>query len=197
MTWWGVRLDGVALINLIMCIGFSVDFSAHISYHYLTEEGHRPSERIRASLYALGLPIIQGAVSTILGVIGLAFAPSYLFVTFFKMIFLVILLGLLHGMILLPVLLSLFGPGMCSGRKTSTGSSSKSTRSSSLSTPNIAIISGLRKDGKSGKGNAPLSLSAIAGHSAISADSGCCSYTVNLVRISQIRDHCILRQTFD
>jgi hypothetical protein len=47
MTWWGVRLDGVALINLIMCIGFSVDFSAHISYHYLTEEGQRPSERIR------------------------------------------------------------------------------------------------------------------------------------------------------
>ncbi len=36
MTWWGVRLDGVALINLIMCIGFSVDFSAHICYHYLT-----------------------------------------------------------------------------------------------------------------------------------------------------------------
>ena len=36
MTWWGVRLDGVALINLIMCIGFSVDFSAHIYYHYLT-----------------------------------------------------------------------------------------------------------------------------------------------------------------
>ncbi len=61
-----------------MCIGFSVDFSAHICYHYLAEEGHRPSERIRASLYALGLPIIQGAVSTILGVIGLAFAPSYL-----------------------------------------------------------------------------------------------------------------------
>ena len=59
MTWWGVRLDGVALINLIMCIGFSVDFSAHICYHYLTEEGKRPSERIRASLYALGLPIIQ------------------------------------------------------------------------------------------------------------------------------------------
>ena len=22
MTWWGVNLDGVALINLIMCIGF-------------------------------------------------------------------------------------------------------------------------------------------------------------------------------
>ena len=36
MTLWGINLDGVALINLIMCIGFSVDFSAHICYHYIT-----------------------------------------------------------------------------------------------------------------------------------------------------------------
>ena len=52
-------MDGVALINLIMCIGFSVDFSAHISYHYLTETDKGPDERIKASLYALGLPIMQ------------------------------------------------------------------------------------------------------------------------------------------
>ena len=36
MTLWDINLDGVALINLIMCIGFSVDFSAHICYHYIT-----------------------------------------------------------------------------------------------------------------------------------------------------------------
>ena len=119
---WGVNLDGVALINLIMCIGFSVDFSAHISYHYLTEANKTPDERIRGSLYALGIPILQGAGSTILGVFGLAFAPSYLFVTFFKMIFLVITLGILHGLVLLPVLLSFFGPGSCER------GSSKSTR---------------------------------------------------------------------
>ena len=41
-------------------------------------------------------------------------APSYIFVTFFKMVFLVIILGALHGLFLLPVLLSLFGPGSCS-----------------------------------------------------------------------------------
>jgi len=114
MTWWGINLDGIALINLIMCIGFSVDFSAHICYHYMSEENKSPDERIRSSLYALGLPIIQGALSTILGVLGLAFAPCYAYVTFFKMIFLVIFLGAMHGLILLPVLLSLFGPGSCS-----------------------------------------------------------------------------------
>ena len=57
---------------------------------------------------------MQGAISTILGVIGLMIAPSYIFVTFFKMVFLVIILGALHGLFLLPVLLSLFGPGSCS-----------------------------------------------------------------------------------
>ena len=61
-------------------------------------------------MFALGLPISQGALSTILGVLGLYLSPSYIFVTFFKMVFLVIVLGALHGLFLLPVLLSLFGP---------------------------------------------------------------------------------------
>ena len=69
-------------------------------------------ERVKDSMYALGYPILQGAISTILGVIGLALAPSYIFLTFFKMVLLVIVLGALHGLILLPVLLSFLGPGM-------------------------------------------------------------------------------------
>ena len=64
-------------------------------------------------MFALGLPISQGALSTILGVLGLYLSPSYIFVTFFKMVFLVIVLGALHGLFLLPVLLSLFGPSSC------------------------------------------------------------------------------------
>jgi len=129
MTWWGVNLDGISLINLIMCIGFSVDFTAHICYHYMSEEEKTPEERISASLYALGIPIIQGAVSTILGVIGLALAPSYVYVTFFKMVFLVIFLGAAHGLILLPVLLSLFGPGSCA----------KDSDTSNISTPSTTV----------------------------------------------------------
>jgi len=147
MTLWGINLDGVALINLIMCIGFSVDFSAHICYHYMTAEAEEggSSTRIRASLYALGLPIIQGAASTILGVFGLAFANCYLFVTFFKMIFLVIVLGALHGLVLLPVLLSIFGPDQCRGltKYKKNGKSKKlhSYESSAISTPTITTFS--------------------------------------------------------
>jgi len=118
MTLWDVNLDSISMINLIMCIGFSVDFSAHISYHFMSRKDMPVKERVKDSMYALGLPILQGAISTILGVIGLALAPSYIFLTFFKMVLLVIVLGALHGLILLPVLLSFLGPGTCCGLQT-------------------------------------------------------------------------------
>ena len=125
MTLWGVSLDSISMINLIMCIGFSVDFSAHISYHFMSHTNMSMEERVCDSLYALGLPISQGAISTILGVIGLALAPSYIFITFFKMVFLVIVLGAVHGLVLLPVLLSLFGPGACCSRKETVSDTTK------------------------------------------------------------------------
>lgn len=115
MALWSVNLDSISMVNLIMCIGFSVDFTAHICYAYMSSKADGPEQRVRDSLYALGLPIVQGAVSTVLGVSALVLAGSYIFMVFFKMIFLVIVFGALHGMFLLPVLLSLFGPGACSG----------------------------------------------------------------------------------
>merc|ERR1719351_329447 len=132
MAFWGINLDAISMINLIMSIGFSVDFAAHISYSYMDSDGS-PNDRVRNSLYSLGLPICQGAISTILGVIGLMIAPSYIFVTFFKMVFLVIILGALHGLFLLPVLLSLFGPGSCSKVETEEKCKTKSPTTSYLS----------------------------------------------------------------
>ncbi|MCL4130434.1 UNVERIFIED_CONTAM: hypothetical protein GTU68_030669 [Idotea baltica] len=113
MALWGVNLDSVSMINLIMCIGFSVDFSAHISYAYLTARVRTADDRVRECLYTLGLPVLQGGLSTIIGVLILVFAPSYIFLTFFKIVFLVIFFGIMHGTLLLPVMLSLFGPGSC------------------------------------------------------------------------------------
>lgn len=100
-----------------MCIGFSVDFTAHICYTYMSSKAKNPDDRVREALYSLGLPICQGSFSTILGVVALLLADSYIFLVFFKMVFLVIFFGAMHGLFLLPVLLSLFGPGSCGGGK--------------------------------------------------------------------------------
>ena len=114
MSLWDVNLDSISMINLIMCIGFSIDFTAHICYVYMSSRCKHPKDRVREALYSLGLPILQGSVSTILSVVALLLAQSYLFLVFFKMVVLVIFFGAMHGLFLLPVMLSLFGPNSCS-----------------------------------------------------------------------------------
>ncbi|XP_068094693.1 patched domain-containing protein 3-like [Hyperolius riggenbachi] len=109
MAYWDVNLDSISMINLVICIGFSVDFSAHISYAFVSNKRSTANERVVDALHSLGYPILQGGVSTILGVVALSTAESYIFRTFFKIIFLVIAFGVLHGLVFLPVFLALFG----------------------------------------------------------------------------------------
>ncbi|XP_028606068.2 patched domain-containing protein 3-like [Podarcis muralis] len=109
MSFWNVNLDSISMINLVICIGFSVDFSAHISYNFVASEKHKVNDKAVDALYILGYPVTQGAISTILGVIVLSMASSYIFRTFFKIMFLVILFGAVHGLIFIPVFLTFFG----------------------------------------------------------------------------------------
>ena len=109
MTIWNIVLDGVTLINLIMCIGFSVDFSAHFCYHYIDHKkaaGDKRDDIVERTLYSVSKPVIQGGISTLLGVVGMLYAPSEAFVIFFKMIFVVITLGIFHSLVLIPTFLS-------------------------------------------------------------------------------------------
>jgi len=102
----GIALDGITLINLVMCIGFSVDFSAHFTYHYIDiKKKTQDSDVVDQSLVSVFKPITQASTSTILGLLGLILAPSPGFIIFFKIIFIVICLGVLHALVLLPFLL--------------------------------------------------------------------------------------------
>ncbi|XP_043823448.1 patched domain-containing protein 3 [Dromiciops gliroides] len=109
MSYWDVNLDSISMINLIICIGFSVDFSAHISYAFVSSDGTSANQKVIEALDLLGYPVVQGAASTIIGVVALAAANAYIFRTFFKIMFLVIMFGAAHGLIFIPVFLTFFG----------------------------------------------------------------------------------------
>lgn len=106
MALWDVYLDAVSMINLIMCIGFSVDFAAHISYHYVVSKHSNPVQNAKDALGHLGVPILLAALSTILAVVTLSTSVSYVFRTFFKIVTMIMLFGFFHAMFLLPVVLS-------------------------------------------------------------------------------------------
>lgn len=109
MSLWSVSLDSISMINLVMCVGFSVDFSAHVAYAFVSGAGSDVNRRAGSALARLGYPVMQGALSTVLGVVVLSTSGSYIFRTFFKIVFLVVSLGLTHGLVFIPVFLTLLG----------------------------------------------------------------------------------------
>jgi len=119
MTIWGINLDTISMITIIMSIGFSVDFAAHIAHAFVvsSDKDAGPKEKVKAAMGEIAWPILQGAASTILGVVVLADLDSYMVVAFFKTVFLVIILALIHGLVFLPVLLGIFVTRRCGAGK--------------------------------------------------------------------------------
>uniref|UniRef100_A0A671SCI0 Patched domain-containing protein 3 n=1 Tax=Sinocyclocheilus anshuiensis TaxID=1608454 RepID=A0A671SCI0_9TELE len=114
MALWGINLDSISMIILVVCIGFTVDFSAHISYAFVSSKQLTANERAVDALFSLGYPVLQGAASTIIGVLILAASKNHIFRNFFKIMFLVMLFGLAHSIIFIPVFLTLLS---CSSTK--------------------------------------------------------------------------------
>ncbi|CAJ0962095.1 unnamed protein product, partial [Mesorhabditis belari] len=116
LTLWGVQINPISMAALLMSIGFSVDISAHISYHYYETKAKTSKERLEITFLHIGWPTIQGAMSTLLAMVFILLKPSYLGIVFLKTVFLVVLFGLLHGLVVLPVFLSLFASFQKSSR---------------------------------------------------------------------------------
>lgn len=75
LGWSGNQLDPVTLINVLMSIGFSIDFTAHICYHqWRAEQNERllgiprnkdsEHQLLVKSLSSVGRPMIEAAVSS-------------------------------------------------------------------------------------------------------------------------------------
>jgi hypothetical protein len=101
----------VSLVNLAMALGIAVEFNAHILHSFCVTPGTRPA-RARAALVKMGAPVTTGITLTkFAGVVVLAFARTQIFeVYYFRLYLALVILGAAHGLVLLPIVLSRFGP---------------------------------------------------------------------------------------
>ncbi|XP_059488991.1 protein patched homolog 2-like [Neocloeon triangulifer] len=109
MHFWGLTVDVVSCIDLVLAIGLCVDYAAHIGHSFMTFAGSR-QERAIKTVKQIGPAVFNGGFSTFLAFILLADSDSHVFSTYFKIFFLVVVFGLFHGLVFLPVVLSLVGP---------------------------------------------------------------------------------------
>uniref|UniRef100_A0A8C5CG30 SSD domain-containing protein n=1 Tax=Gadus morhua TaxID=8049 RepID=A0A8C5CG30_GADMO len=106
----GIKLSAIPVVILIASVGIGVEFTVHIALGFLTAIGSR-NKRSAVALEHMFAPVIDGAISTLLGVLMLAGSEfDFIMRYFFAVLAILTVLGMLNGLVLLPVLLSLMGP---------------------------------------------------------------------------------------
>merc|ERR1719247_2398370 len=98
---WGLTINGVFTIYVLICVGLAVDYSAHIA-HAFKEAVGTAEERAMEAMTRIGPATTHAIVSTLLAVVVLSASKSYVFRVFFKVIFLLTMVAGAHSLWLLP-----------------------------------------------------------------------------------------------
>ncbi|WKX94117.1 hypothetical protein Q1695_011403 [Nippostrongylus brasiliensis] len=109
MSMLGAELDPIMMSATVMSIGFSVDIPSHISYHYYQtgKESSCVRTRLEKTVAAVGFPIMQASISTTLCVLSLFFVKLHMSQIFAECMLLVVLIGMIHGLLIIPVIFNL------------------------------------------------------------------------------------------
>ncbi|CAB9526307.1 Pick C1-like protein 1 [Seminavis robusta] len=105
----GLTLNVLTYVVLVVSVGLLVDFLMHVLLRYYESTMTTRDERVKDTLETMGSSILLGGISTFLGSVPLVFSESMVFQTVCIAFFCMITLGVVTGLVLLPVLLSIFG----------------------------------------------------------------------------------------
>eukprot|EP00403_Amphidinium_massartii_P048273 CAMPEP_0178464984 /NCGR_PEP_ID=MMETSP0689_2-20121128/51122_1 /TAXON_ID=160604 /ORGANISM="Amphidinium massartii, Strain CS-259" /LENGTH=788 /DNA_ID=CAMNT_0020091899 /DNA_START=162 /DNA_END=2525 /DNA_ORIENTATION=- len=85
---WGLDLNSISMINLVMAVGLVVDYSMHVVHNFMLQDNSLPrSERAVKAMEEIGPAVFLGVSTTFVSILPLALSTSQIFRVFFKMFF--------------------------------------------------------------------------------------------------------------
>lgn len=107
---YGWSLGVVEAINYVVVIGMSIDYAVHMSEAYNSSKATTREQRVTDMVEEMGVSVLSGALSTVLAILPMFFAPNEFFTKFGTFLAVTIALSCVYAMTFYPALLAVFGP---------------------------------------------------------------------------------------
>lgn len=84
MHFWGLTIDVVSCVTLVISVGLCIDYSAHVAHTFLVSSEKDKDKRTIETLSDIGSAVMNGGFSTFLAFVITSTSASHVFLTFFK-----------------------------------------------------------------------------------------------------------------
>jgi len=107
--WQDNNLAPFSVAAVVISVGLCLDYSIHVAQEFLIAEG-TGNERAKEAIEKVGRAVFNGGFTTFLGMSILSMGPGKPFYGFGFLFMYMVALGLFHGLLVLPTVLSIIAP---------------------------------------------------------------------------------------
>lgn len=107
--WQNNNLAPFSFAAVVISVGLCLDYSIHVAQEFLIAEGSA-NERASEAVTNVGRAVFNGGFTTFLGMAVLSMGPGKPFYSFAFLFMYMVVLGLFHGVLVLPVVMSIIKP---------------------------------------------------------------------------------------